>query len=181
MTHFFNVNMFTILSECTIDFIGEGAYNETKYVNRFLARQGEKNMDQQLYRQKSIDRISSPEQLNDYLRVTNVSVWVILAAVIILLAGLLVWSSIATIESYTEGSAQVQNGVMTIRFHDQKYVNEVEKGMPVRAGDTETVISSIGRDDNGLLIATANTTLADGVYPVRISYKQTQVLDLLFN
>ena len=138
-------------------------------------------MDQQLYRQKSIDRISSPEQLNDYLRVTNVSVWVILIAVILLLAGLLVWSSVATIESYTEGSAQVQNGIMTIRFHDQKYVNEVEKGMPVRAGDTETVISSIGRDDNGLLIATANTTLADGVYPVRVSYKQTQVLDLLFN
>ena len=100
---------------------------------------------------------------------------------ILLLAGLLVWSSVATIESYTEGSAQVQNGVMTIRFHDQQLTDKVEKGMPVRAGDTETVISSVGRDDKGLLIATANTTLADGVYPVRVSYKQTQVLDLLFN
>ena len=138
-------------------------------------------MDQKLYRQKSIDRISSPEQLNDYLRVTNVSVWVILAAVIILLAGLLVWSSIATIESYTEGSAQVQNGVMTIRFHDQQFTNKVEKGMPVRAGDTETVVASIGHDADGLIIATANTTLSDGFYPVRVCYKQTQILSLLFN
>ena len=138
-------------------------------------------MDQQLYRQKSIDRISSPEQLNDYLRVTSASVWVILAAVILLLAGLLIWSSVATIESYTEGSAQVQGGVMTIRFTDQQFAKKVEQGMPVRAGDTETVVSSIGRDDNGLIIATASTSLADGYYPVRVSYKQTQVLQLLFN
>ena len=138
-------------------------------------------MDQQLYRQKSIDRISSPEQLNDYLRVTSASVWVILAAVILLLAGLLIWSSTATIESYTEGSSQVQGGVMTIRFEDQKFAKSVEKGMPVRAGDTETVISSIGRDANGLVIATADTSLADGYYPVRVSYKQKQVLQLLFN
>ena len=138
-------------------------------------------MDQKLYRQKSMDRISSPEQLNDYLRVTNVSVWVILAAVIILLAGLLIWSSVTTIESYAEGTSQVQGGVMTIRFTDQQFAKKAEKGMPVRAGDTETVVSSIGHDENGLIIATANTTLADGYYPVRVSYKRTQVLDLLFN
>ncbi len=138
-------------------------------------------MDQQLYRQKSIDRISSPEQLNDYLRVTSASVWVILAAVILLLAGLLIWSSVATIESYTEGSSQVQGGVMTIRFTDQQFAKKVEEGMPVRAGETQTVIASVGRDDNGLVIATASTSLSDGYYPVRVSYKQTQVLDLLFN
>ena len=138
-------------------------------------------MDQKLYRQKSIDRISSPEQLNNYLRVTNASVWVILIAVIALLAGLIVWSSVATIESYTEGSAQVQGGLMTIRFEDQQFAKNVEAGMPVRAGDAETVIASIGRDANGLLIATANTPLADGYYPVRVSYKQTQVLSLLFD
>ena len=138
-------------------------------------------MDQKLYRQKSMDRISSPEQLNDYLRVTNVSVWVILAAVIILLAGMLVWSSTAAIESYAEGSSEVKGGVMTIRFQDQQFAKKVEAGMPVRAGDTETVISSIGRDASGLFIATANTSLADGFYPVRVSYKQTQVLSLLFD
>ena len=57
-------------------------------------------MDQQLFRKKSLDRISSPEQLNDYLRVTNPSVWVVLLAVIILLAGLLIWSSVTTIDEY---------------------------------------------------------------------------------
>ena len=138
-------------------------------------------MDQQLYRQKSLDRISSPEQLNDYLRVTNPSVWIILAAIILLLAGLLYWSSVTTIESYVTGTAEVKGGVMTIRFDDQQFAKKVEAGMTVSAGDTQTAVTSVGRDGNGLAFATASTSLADGFYPVRVSYKQTQVLRLLFD
>ena len=138
-------------------------------------------MDQKLYREKSLDRISSPEQLNDYLHVTNASVWVILAAVVILLIGMLIWSSVTTIESYTEGTGEVKGGVMTIRFDNQQFAKNVEQGMPVTAGDTKTVIQSIGKDADGLLIATADTTLSDGFYPVRVTYKQKQILSLLFN
>lgn len=43
--------------------------------------------EKQIFRKSSIDRVSSPEQLNDYIRVSNPSVWMILAAVIVLLAG----------------------------------------------------------------------------------------------
>ncbi len=138
-------------------------------------------MDQKIYREKSLDRISSPEQLNDYLRVTSPSVWIILAAIILLLAGLLLWSSVARIESAVTGTSEVKNGVMTIRFDEQQFAKNVEVGMPVSAGDTQTTVSNIGRDTNGLYIATANTTLSDGFYPVRITYKTTQVLDLLFS
>lgn len=45
-----------------------------------------------LFRKKSIDRVSSPEQLNDYIRVTTPSVWLVLLAVILLLIGMLIWS-----------------------------------------------------------------------------------------
>ena len=138
-------------------------------------------MDQKLYREKSLDRISSPEQLNDYLHVTNASVWVILAAVVILLIGMLIWSSVTTIESYAEGTGDVNGGVMTIRFDNEQFAKNVEKGMPVTAGDTKTVIQSIGKDADGLLLATADTTLSDGFYPVRVTYKQKQILSLLFN
>lgn len=48
-------------------------------------------MSDQIFRKKSLDRISSPEQLNDYIRVANPGIWMILAAVIILLAGVCVW------------------------------------------------------------------------------------------
>ena len=50
-----------------------------------------------IFRQKSLKRISSPEQLNDYIRVTRPSVWLVLAAVILLLAGIIVWSILGTV------------------------------------------------------------------------------------
>ena len=45
----------------------------------------------QLFRQKSLETIESPESLNDYLRVTSPGVWLVLAAVIALLVGTVLW------------------------------------------------------------------------------------------
>lgn len=44
-----------------------------------------------IFRQKSIDKISSPEKLDDYIRVTTPSVWITLAAIVVLLVGVIVW------------------------------------------------------------------------------------------
>ena len=51
--------------------------------------EGEKKVS--LFREKSLEAIESPESLNDYLRVTSAGVWLVLAAVIALLAGLILW------------------------------------------------------------------------------------------
>ena len=138
-------------------------------------------MDESIFRKKSLERISSPEALSDYLHVTSPAVWLILTAVILLLAGVLIWSSVTTIESYVSGTAEVKGGIMTIRFDDQQFAKNVETGMKVSTGNSETTLSSVGRDANGLYIATAHTALSDGFYPVQVSYKQTQILQLLFD
>ena len=44
-----------------------------------------------IFRQKSIDKVSSPEKLDTYIRVTTPSVWITLAAILVLLIGALVW------------------------------------------------------------------------------------------
>ncbi len=60
-----------------------------------------------IFRKNSIERVSSPEQLNDYIRVTTPSVWVVLAALIILLAGILAWSIFGTVTAETkDGTTQ---------------------------------------------------------------------------
>ena len=58
----------------------------------------EKN-EQLVFRKKTLDRIASPEHLTDYLRVTNPGIWVILVAVILLLAGIFAWSTVGTLET----------------------------------------------------------------------------------
>ncbi len=52
----------------------------------------------QIFRKASIDRVASPEQLTDYIQVGSPSVWVTLAAVIILLASLFVWAAFGQVE-----------------------------------------------------------------------------------
>ena len=138
-------------------------------------------MDNQVFRQKSLDQISSPEQLNDYMRVTNPSVWIVLAAVILLLAGMILWSSVASIDSFATGTAQVKDGTMTVRFENAQIAKSISSGMEVVVGETASVISSVGKDENGSVFATANTTLTDGVYTAKVIYKNTKVLKLLFN
>jgi len=50
------------------------------------------NNKKNLFRKSNLERMSSPEKLNDYIKVSNPSVWVILAAIAILLVSALVWS-----------------------------------------------------------------------------------------
>lgn len=135
---------------------------------------------QSLFRKNTIERISSPEQLTDYLRVTTPTVWIVMAAIILLLAGMLVWGSYAYIESFAAGTAVVEDGSMAVYFDDAQLAQNVKAGMDVIVGDTSAPISSIGYTADGSVFASASTTLADGSYPARVTFRKTQVLSLLF-
>ena len=138
-------------------------------------------MENPIFRKKSLDRISSPEALDDYLHVTTPSVWLILVAIIMLLAGMLIWSNIASIDSFATGHAQVQDGKMYIEFDNEQIARNVQSGMIVMSGETQSRISSVGVDSRGKIFALAPTELSDGYYVVDVLFKQTQVIQLLFN
>ena len=48
-------------------------------------------MNETIFRKKSLERIASPDQLDAYLKVTNWSVWLVLAALVLALAAAGVW------------------------------------------------------------------------------------------
>ncbi|MBQ3374471.1 MAG: hypothetical protein IJG40_15215 [Oscillospiraceae bacterium] len=138
-------------------------------------------MENQIFREKSLERLSSPEELNDYLHVTNPAIWVVLAAVILLLSGLLIWSNFTSIESSAAGTAVAEKGVLTIMFEDEKKAQNIKPGMQATVGDIQAEISSVTTDENGRRIATASANIPDGVYDVKVGYKSTRILQLLFN
>jgi len=138
-------------------------------------------MEQPLFRKKSLDRISSPEQLDEYLHVTDPTVWLLLVAAILILAGLLIWGSFASIKSYANGTAVVKDGTMTVYFDDADLAQNVSEGMAVKVGEVKTTITSMGEGEDGSRIAIASSGLADGTYDASVNYKQTQVLSILFN
>lgn len=55
-------------------------------------------MNKPIFRKSTLDRISSPEQLNDYIHVARPSVWIVLGAVVALLAGILIWGIFGEID-----------------------------------------------------------------------------------
>ena len=138
-------------------------------------------MEQPLFRKESVERVSSPEQLSDYLHVTSPAIWIVLAAVILLLASLFVWSGVTAVESYATGRAEVRGGVLTLTFDDAERAGNVEVGMNVKVGDLVTPVLSVGTDGDGGLLAVANVNLPDGSYDARVGYRSTQIIDILFN
>ncbi len=51
-------------------------------------------------REKTVERVTDPEELNGYIRVTTPSVWIVLAALVALLLGMLAWSIFGTVETH---------------------------------------------------------------------------------
>lgn len=99
-------------------------------------------MNQQLFRQKSIDRVSSPEQLNEYIRVSNPGVWMVLAAIVILLVGVCVWGVLGHLDTTLSTVAIAEDGEMTV-YVKEADIASIEKGMTVMIGDTECEIADI--------------------------------------
>lgn len=133
-----------------------------------------------IFRQKSIDRISSPEQLTDYLKVTNPGIWALLAAIILLLGGLFVWSMVGDLETVADGVAVVENGTAQIMVTDS--VNgDIASGMTVRIGDDEYSIATVEKDEYGRAVAFAPIDKADGKYDVKIVTESIHPIKFLFD
>ena len=62
-------------------------------------QQASKQPKTALFREKSLEAVESPESLNDYLRVTSPGVWLVLAAVIALLVGAILWGIFGSIDT----------------------------------------------------------------------------------
>ena len=126
-------------------------------------------------------RIASPEQLDDYLKVTSPKIWLLLAAIVLLVSGLLLWSGFTTIESYATGTARAVGGDLVVTFDDAVKASKVQPGMEMEVGDVRCEVLTVGTDSGGQLVASARANIPDGSYAVRVGYKTTQVISMLLN
>ena len=66
------------------------------------SRSGRKDHPRSIFSKKSLDRINGPEELNDYVRVTTPSVWIVLTAIALLVIGVLGWCIFGTVAIHEE-------------------------------------------------------------------------------
>ena len=154
-----------------------------------------------IFREKSMERISSPEDLNDYVRVASPGVWLILAAIVVLLAGFIIWGVYGNIEM------QVPALVINEAGSAACYVKEVDSialadGMPVRLSDgTEaTLLLSAGKsqaaddilteyarhvgefgDDEWLIKLGVEGDLPEGIFDAEVITKAIKPISFIFN
>ena len=155
-------------------------------------------MDNQLFRQKSIDRISSPEALHDYMRVTSPRLWMILSAIIVLLAGFIIYASTAIMEntmplkiSVTSFSHEAEGTVShkETQFYSSlpmSYKDSVMPGMTVRLGSEQGKVDLMSVTDDGtvqLVIRMENDHYSppDGEYDAELVLESTTPISFLWN
>ncbi len=157
-------------------------------------------MENQLFRKSSIERVSSPEQLNDYVCVSNPSVWIILAAVIVLLIGVCAWGVFGKLDTKISTAGVSQNGIFTC-FATEENAAKIKPGMELNVDGNVLSISeisakpiSVNADMDEYLLhlggfsegewlyeVTADSTLTDGTYKAEIVTESVSPMSFVLN
>jgi len=156
-------------------------------------------MNESIFRQKNIERISSPEKLNDYVRVTNPSIWIVLIGTVLLLAGAIVWAIAGRLDTYVTCVAVSENDglICLIGENDISGINigdSVEVGgqiykissiadRPVNASQLDEYALHRGSLDQEKWVFKAELegSLPDGIYDASILTEQISPISFIFN
>lgn len=135
------------------------------------------SQQQKLFRQKALDRVSGPEQLNDYLRVMNPGVWMVLVVVIILLGSLAIWASMGKLETTAEVKVVVENHAAEVVSLGGEPMTE---GMLLRVSGIETPLSAVRADELGRSMGVCELALSDGIYDGVVVIEQSHPIEFLW-
>ncbi len=151
-----------------------------------------------LFREKSLEAIESPESLNDYLRVTSPGVWLILAAVITLLVGTILWGVFGHIRTTAQVAVEVKDGealcylpyAIAEKVMAQGSVGLDGKEYPLADEDAGFAIMEEGDPlrllkagnlsaGDFVMLVKVDTDLADGIYSATAVTEDLQPISLL--
>ena len=139
-------------------------------------------MSEEIFRKKSLDRVKSPENLDDYIKVANPGVWLLLISVVILLAGACVWGVFGHIDSTVPTVVSVENGEVSCRIAPED-VSSVRVGLVVRFADTETIITDMDKSGDGTYICSlfAKDAHVDGFYDGVVVIESYRPMSFILN
>lgn len=88
-------------------------------------------------------KVSSPEQLNDYIKISNVGVWMLLGVLIVFLASVFVWGVFGSLKTTVNTVGVCENGSIVCYMES---TNGVEVGNKVKIGDAEGEVVSVSQE-----------------------------------
>ena len=153
----------------------------------------------QIFREKSIEAVQSPEALNDYLRVTSPGVWLVLCAVVALLVGGILWGIFGRIDTtvtcavtardgavvclvpYADADKALLSGVVTVDGEALPFTTGAEYEVQPITDETSPSIRVVGKLEVGDLTLAIPVTgsLPDGVYPGTVVTESLRPISML--
>ena len=85
-------------------------------------------MQNKLFKKSSMERITSPEKLNDYIQVSNPASWMVLGAALAILLGMLIWGIFGQLTESVDFRGHVKDGVLYC-YAPGDYADLLEAGM----------------------------------------------------
>ena len=157
------------------------------------------NTNGKLFREKSLETVSSPEVLNDYLKATSPGVWLVLGAVIALLAGFILWGIFGRIDTvsrlavrskggnavcvvpYEKLDALMKAGSVTLNGREIALDTDGRFEMNVVSDTTDPFVRMAGGLEAGTPVVelTLEAELPDGVYTAEAVLESLQPISLL--
>ena len=133
-------------------------------------------MGKEIFREKSLQKIESPESLNDYIRVSKPGVWLLVAAIILLLIGACIWGLLGHVDTVVPARATVTDGLAVCEL--SAVPPDV---LSVKIGDETCEIMNFSlTEDEASCVITAKTSLPDGTYDAEITTESIKPFSLVF-
>lgn len=88
-------------------------------------------MNETIFRKKSLERIASPDKLDDYLKVSSPSVWIVLAALVLVVAAAGVWCLFGSIPT-TASAVGIRSQAGAVCFLSAGEGYSISPGMKVQ-------------------------------------------------
>lgn len=156
-------------------------------------------MAKSLFRKESLERVSSPDQLDDYIRVSNPGVWMVLVTIVLLLVAGIVWACVGQLTDTLTTTLVVQDGRATC-YVPEDQIDQIAEGTPITAENVtgtleaaesmplspDEVAASVDEYTAHRIDASAwsylvdvDIHLPDGIYDARITARSFSPIELL--
>ncbi len=99
----------------------------------------------QIFREKSLERAASPDRLDDYIKVSNPSAWIILAVIVLLIGGAGIWACFGHL-SDTQAGVLVVDGSTSVCYVAQEGAGNLSDGDEVEVAGISGSVASVSSE-----------------------------------
>lgn len=134
-------------------------------------------MKDDIFRKKSLDKVNSPERLNDYVKVASPALWMLLIGILLLCAGAIVWACTYKLEINSVAAAMVEDSKVTLQLKNSENFKKVKVGTKIKIENKECVVEFINIEKYTFY---STISLENGEYNASV-YIETTPIKYLIN